>query len=406
MRKIAALTVLFWLTGQTFAQTFTNYTSADGLLSDNVNCVDTDASDVVWFGTQNGVSVFDGTVWTDHTVTSDPGFIDNNIQAIHCAANGDVWVGTDFGVSVYSGGGWTSYTSADGMANEQIKCITENASGEIWFGTNSGASLFNGTSWTNIGTAQGLPFGGVTEIDVHANGDVWFGTGLSGVRLYNSVIINSITDADGLIDNRIRAMVFDQTGKKWIGTSEGITILDNTNAFSENYTTIFTLPPPDTLNPIEDIEMDSQGNMWVGVYVDYLVTEGGVCAYNGNQWLQYEVSDGLVGPVVRALAIDDNDDVWVATSTGATKISDNSLALNAPELEEFGLYPNPTNGLVTIQLHNSDVSNTVLIYNAAMQLVSTEFISKTELTLSTDNLSSGVYLVQIGNSTRKLVVKK
>ena len=49
------------------AQTFTNYTSSDGLLADNVNAVDTDANNTIWFGTQNGVSEYDGSTWVDHT---------------------------------------------------------------------------------------------------------------------------------------------------------------------------------------------------------------------------------------------------------------------------------------------------------------------------------------------------
>ena len=85
------------------AQTFTNYTSSDGLLADNVNAVDTDANNTIWFGTQNGVSEYDGSTWVDHTNAIDAGLIDDNIQALTVMSNGDIWVGTDFGASVYSG---------------------------------------------------------------------------------------------------------------------------------------------------------------------------------------------------------------------------------------------------------------------------------------------------------------
>ena len=75
--------------GNLFAQTITNYTTTDGLLNDNVICVAVDGSNTLWFGTQMGVSVFDGVNWSSHTTTTDPGLVDNNIQAIYCAANGE-----------------------------------------------------------------------------------------------------------------------------------------------------------------------------------------------------------------------------------------------------------------------------------------------------------------------------
>jgi hypothetical protein len=44
--------------------------------------------------------------------------------------------------------------------------------------------------------------------------------------------------------------------------------------------------------------------------------------FNGNDWTYYDVSDGLVGPVIRSMGIDSQDNVWVTTSTGISKISD------------------------------------------------------------------------------------
>lgn len=401
---ITAFSVL--LGASTYAQTITNYTTADGLLANNVLSVDVDASDNIWFGTQDGVSVFDGATWTNHTTTTDAGLVDNTIQAIYVAANGDVWVGTDFGISVYNGASWSSFTTVDGLANNQIKCIAENAAGNLWFGTNSGASRYDGVSFTNYGTAEGLPFGGVNEIDVLANGDVWMGTGLSGVSIYNGTSFSTINAAnDGLIDNRIRAIAVDGANSKWVGTSEGISVYNSSNSLSINHTTMFSLPAPDTLNPIEDIEMDSQGNFWVGVYVDYLVTEGGVCAYNGNNWNQYKVADGLVGPVVRALAIDGNDDVWVATSTGVSKISDPSVGVHKMEEATFSMYPNPTSYQVSFRVPSNFVSTEMVIYYTSMKVAKTVSIESELMQISLETLGAGIYFVQIGNAVERLMIR-
>ena len=83
------------------AQTFTNYTTSDGLLSNNVNCLSIDANDNIWFGTQAGVSFFDDILFTSYKTTSHPVLADNNVFAIYVSNDGTIWAGTDFGLSYY-----------------------------------------------------------------------------------------------------------------------------------------------------------------------------------------------------------------------------------------------------------------------------------------------------------------
>lgn len=388
------------------AQTFTNYTIVDGLLSDNVNALDITASDVVWFGTQNGVSVFDGTSWTDHTNSIDAGLVDNNITAVLTKANGDVWVGTDFGACFYDGSSWTTFTTADGLGNNQIKCIEEDANGDVWFGTNNGASFYDGT-WTNFGMVDGLPFGGVTALEIMSNGDVWMGSGLGGLMIWDGSVFAPITTADGLIDDRIRGIRNTSSDKRWIATSEGITVLNSSNVQETNHTIVYTLPAPDTLNPIEDLEIDNNGNIWIGVYVDYLVTEGGVVAFDGSIWTEYHVADGLVGPVIRALDIDSENSVWVTTSTGVSKISDHSVSImDLTSDEEYVLFPNPTTDKVFIRYPEGADESEAYIFNASMQLVEMfQFTAGAkEIQVSTAHLSRGIYFVRTNGVTKKLIL--
>ena len=390
------------------AQSFTNFTTADGLASDNVLCVDVDVSDNLWFGTQQGVSKFDGTTWTTYNVTSDPTIADNNIQAIFIDSNGDTWIGTDFGISMFDGTNWISYTSADGLGNEQIKCIGQDATSKMWFGTSNGVSTLDGATWTNYGTADGIPFGGVNSITLHTNGEVWLGTGLSGVRVFDGTTFNPIQVTEGLISNKIRAIGIASNGKKYVGTTDGVTVLSAADEFSKNFTRVFTLPAPDTLNPIEDIKIDGNGLVWAGIYVDYLVTEGGVSVYNGHQWIQFDVNDGLAGPVVRSLAIDSNNDVWVATSTGVSKMSDTEFLSIESQKEEvsFNIYPNPTSDYITIQFQDANMQNTIDIYDATMKLIKSVSInSQSEITIPVSELTSGIYFANINGQVKRFIVK-
>jgi ligand-binding sensor domain-containing protein len=405
---ITLFTACFTLLGSSLqAQTFTNYTMSDGLLADNVLSLDVAANGDLWFGTQNGVSVFDGvSIWTDHTTTTDTGLAHNTIQALAVMSTGDVWIGTDFGVSVYNGSVWTKYTEANGLGDDKVKYIAEDLAGNIWFATSDGASMFDGVNWTNYGMADGLPFGGANHITVHSNGDIWISTGLGGVAIWDGATFTEITENEGLLNDKVRSLVIDGSGNKWVGTADGISVFDNSNTFSMNHTTMFTLPPPDTLNPVEDMAMDSQGIIWTAVYVDYLVTEGGVCAYDGANWFDYDVSDGLVGPVVRRLTIDANDDVWVATSTGVSKISNTGVGIESvSDNASFNLYPNPTSDVLNISLTNVE-NEQIEVYNTTMQLVKTVPVGnrQQQATMSMADVEHGIYFVKIGNQVSKVIV--
>ena len=54
------------------------------------------------------------------------------------------------------------YTTADGLADNDINKIVRDSRGFLWFCTAEGLSRFDGYSFTNFGTDQGLP---------HANPD-------------------------------------------------------------------------------------------------------------------------------------------------------------------------------------------------------------------------------------------
>ena len=317
--KNIIIILLLVLSQQAFAQVFTNFTTSDGLINNTVNCLTIDGNDNLWFGTQEGLSFFDGTIWTNYDNTSYPDMVSNTILAIAVDADNNLWIGTDFGANKFDGTNWTTYTEDDGLADNRIKYIKADAEGNIWFANNDGISIFDGTNWESYTMADGLPFGGTNYVTFDAQGNAFLGTPLGGVLIFDGTDFTSITENENLINNRVRSIAIDDNQNIWIGTAGGVSVFDENNEFINNHELIFELPPPDELNPVEDVQIASDGRVWVGVYVDYLVTEGGISTYDGSDWSDYNVDDGLIGPVVRRLAIDSQDNVWVATSTGISK---------------------------------------------------------------------------------------
>ncbi len=388
------------------AQTFTTWTTADGLPSNDLRDVAVDGAGNIWLASQFGVVRFDGSTFTVHNTTSHPGLASDGILAIAVAANGDVWAGTDFGVSVFDGSSYVTYTTVDGLGENQVTNIKQALNGDIWIGTINGVTMYRNSTFTAY-TSPNIPFGGVTHIAFASNGDVWLSGGLGGVIIYDGSTFSTLTTADGLLSNRIRSIAFDGQDK-WVATSKGISTFGSTDQHILDHTRPFILPPPDTLNPVTDIAIDSHGVVWAGVYVDYLVTEGGVCAYDGDSWVQYETSDGLAGPNVRRLAVDANDAVWVTSSSGLTRISGFQIGITEQvNGAGFALYPNPVADRLNVVFENGNGARTsVRVFDAGMRMVLSDNVLGDRTSLDVSALEAGVYMLQVGRGARRFVVTR
>ena len=371
MKKILLL-IMSVFALQLNAQIITNYTTADGLLSDFVECIEADVNDNIWFGTSVGVQKFDGSNWTAYT-TAD-GLVNDNVKVITSASNGDIWVGTDFGASNFDGANWTTYDNTNGLNSNQVKSIDEDANGGIWIGTNLGVSYFDGTTWTSYSSPD-LHWSGVNATAFDSNGDKWFASPLGGITHFDGTTFTPYDTSNGLLSQFVTALLIDDQDNKWVGTSSGMSVLDASNTSFTQHTRMYVMPPPDTLNPVVDIAFnDVWGHVWTTIYVGYLA-EGGVAYWDGNQWEDFHVSDGLVGPNVRGLTIDSQHTVWVATSTGVSSIMFPAISVISTEKSTFNLFPNPSNDVLYLNNGTQNIQQ-VKMYNNLGALVYSEMIIK------------------------------
>jgi ligand-binding sensor domain-containing protein len=378
------------------AQTITNYTTADGLLSDFVECIDVDINDNVWLGTSIGVQMFDGSSLAVYDVANYPGMLSDNIKVITAMANGEIWIGTDYGanqlVSGVNGFMWLPYTTSNGPASNQVKSIDEDANGGIWVGTNQGVSYFDGNSWISYSSPD-LHWSGVNATAFDSNGDKWFASPLGGITHFNGTTFTPYDTSNGLLSQYVTALKIDDQDNKWVGTSSGMSVLDATNTTFTKHTRMYIMPPPDTLNPVVDIAMDSHERIWTAIYVGYLAV-GGVAMWDGNQWIDFDVTDGLVGPNVKGLAIDSQDNIWVATSTGVSKISAIPSAVSAIKNNGFDLFPNPSSDKIYITNENQKIQQ-LKIYNNLGALVYENNSNQLHYSIDVSPFSKGLYYVNV-----------
>ena len=399
MKKYIFIIISF-LSAGLYAQTITNYTTSDGLISNFVECITVDDNDNIWFGTSSGVQMFDGTYWTSYTTSIYPSMASDNIKVISAMSNGDIWIGTDFGASRYDGLDWTTYTSATmqsiPLISNQVKSIDEDPStGIIWIGTNQGVTALDLSGVTNslsIGSSD-LHWSGVNATSFDSNGDIWFSSPLGGITHYDGINYTTYDTSSGLLSQYATDLIIDSEDNKWVGTSSGMSVLDASNSYFTQHTRMYIMPPPDTLNPVVNIALDSWGRIWTSIYVGYL-SEGGIAYWNGSMWNDFHVSDGLAGPNVKGLAIDSQNNVWLATSTGVSKISAIASVVNETNISELSIFPNPSNNTFYLS-SESEIIEKVKIYNKLGALIYSANIMDYQYYIDISSFPEGLYYLDI-----------
>ncbi len=117
-----------------------------GLNSNTVNTV-TVVDTSQWFGTPEGAYWHIGnevkplTLWDffDIAALSSNG----NVNAVELDNNDNVWFGTDSGLVIRTDAGWYKYENAEGIINPMVNDIKRDYSGNVWIATDGGVEYFS-----------------------------------------------------------------------------------------------------------------------------------------------------------------------------------------------------------------------------------------------------------------------
>ena len=162
-------------------ESFTNFTTKDGLAADRVMAIERGADGTLWLGTEGGLSRFDGREFA--TLTTEDGLPHNAVWAIERDADGTLWLGTEGGVSRFDGREFTNFTTEDGLAHNDVRAICCDGDGMMWFSTLGGTvSYFDGVAWASLDRREGLMGNLIRALGQGADGAMWFGTDRGATR--------------------------------------------------------------------------------------------------------------------------------------------------------------------------------------------------------------------------------
>ena len=277
-------------------QSFINFTTQDGLADNDIQAIACGPDGDLWFGTLGGLSRLDGRIRRAHPVdpaaitftnlTTKDGLVDNQIACLHRDSDGNLWFGTLSGLSRFDGQKFVNFTTEDGLVESRIFAIASDAEGIMWVGTGSGLSRFDGQTFTNFTTQDGLVQNVISAIHCDAHGVLWIGTH-NGLSRFDGQHFTNFTSEDGLVHNSITALEKDGEGALWIGTKGGVSRYDERRLLD------FTSRDGLT-HSVQALHCDPQGALWFGM-------TGGVSRFDAGKFAHFTTKDGLVNPRIHAL---------------------------------------------------------------------------------------------------------
>lgn len=265
---------------------WTTFTTDDSLANDQVNDIrieNTNSSETLWIGTNFGVSSlkieeflkFDAPIRTNNSE-----LVSDLIQAIAVDQYQVKWFGTDDGLSAFNGQDWRTFTTADELSHNNVKSIGFSQDGWKYIGTDGGGvtRLYSEdidavTSASPIeATWSGLLSDTVSAVFVDSFGLQWFATpaGVSSHSGDNSKENwNVYTMEDGLVDNFVQVIAQDQEGNMWFGTRGGVSSFNGSDWKS------FTVENGLNDNIVHDIAIDLDNSVW-------FATDSGLSRYSNT----------------------------------------------------------------------------------------------------------------------------
>ncbi|MDR3309031.1 MAG: response regulator, partial [Tannerella sp.] len=355
---------------------FRHYEVENGLPSNTVRSIIQDSRGFIWFGTENGLSRFDGYTCKNFVpVPDDTSSLGNcYVYALCEDSEQKLWIGADVGIYIYNPETEKFCVFADKAINSQITAIKEDSNRDIWISSLSqGVFLYVRATEELINFTHdpdadnSLDSDVILDLYIDGNDDVW------AAPLRKNGLLNRYDrrtkcfsrlelsiDHGRIKDFGVYAMLEDADKNFWVGTwSHGLCRLDRESGLirpflqpgtkngvshiheiieyqpdillvgSDDGLSIFnTLTCESELMDASELKSstlsdkfiypivkDNEGGLWVGTYyggVNYAPPLKG----NIAGFAHSEYANSVCGNIVSCFAEDGKGNIWIGTDDG------------------------------------------------------------------------------------------
>jgi len=279
-----------------------------------------DKSGALWFGTLGGgICRYDGSSFTKFTTSQ--GLANNNVRCVTEDRSGNFWFATlGAGVSRYDGRYFTTYSTKNGLFNNTIVSIIQDKTDKLWFSSlGGGVCSYDGSSFTVYNIPQGLANNLVFTIKEDKDGIIWFGTRGGGVSRYDGKSFTNFSTTQGLANNTVRCIYEDKAGHLWFGTQGGGASRYDGKSFT-TYSTAQGL----INNVVYCINEDKAGNLWFctqkGLSLFPVEKRDNNSTATGTLFRNFTTDDGLPDNFVTQILEYSENKLYAGTNAGICEI--------------------------------------------------------------------------------------
>ena len=295
------------------------------IAGNQVTSIYIDDEGIRWFGTENGLSAYDGSTWTNYAV--EDGLPENQINDINGRKNG---AGSQLLIATGKGAGIIDkinnlvqsiqilLSSNSGLAGDIITSLSHDNENVTWYGTDGGISIQHEGNWMDSDENDLIKQYTITDIAAGPDSIAFICLSGRGVALMNPEVdaVTTVTYYEWpfspLPSDNVQAIYIENYHHQWIGTDEGLAFHGNFDP--KQQWELFYEQDGLINNNVLSVRGDGQGVTWIG-------TAAGVSRYDGEEWTSYTVQDGLAGDSVFCIATDPNGSVWFGTNFGASNFN-------------------------------------------------------------------------------------
>ncbi len=330
MNKALLYSILFHFcliaTAQTNYLYFDNYTTANGLSDNYLNCTLQDSKGWIWIGTASSIERFDGVKFKRYFIFENDtiAFKDILVRKIFESSKNELYVCCEeIGLAVYNKDldrfERVKINNTPILTDVSVKDLKEDKQHNLWAATKKGVCKIDFlqqecTFFTQSSKKNGISSNYVRKLLFDHEQNLWIATnsGLDKLNLKNNSVIH-YKDKQIELKDDILELYLDSNKLLWVGTANNSIITIN---FLNDSISQFI---PDKKNnrcyKVNSITQNKNGKYWIG-------TRGGLYIFNPDtkkiKWIKSDIlnSNLLIHNSIIDIYFDLKGDAWVSTRGG------------------------------------------------------------------------------------------